>query len=258
MLATDPARGFITEHAHYLDDAGFWQAHAVRLGGPVVELGAAVGRIAVSLAAAGLSVIAVDSDAAMLAVLMERAAEAGVQARITPLLGDMAHVALPCPTPLIIVPMNTLQVLVAPDDRRALFASVASALPPGGEFIFDLTVPDLRDAVAAMGNIIPTGQHRDSATGDVLVHSAVFDVVDPTTHTVDFRVIIDRHLADGSCAHDERRHLVHLYEPAEVGALVEAAGLTTIAVHAGFHGEPFDPTHAERQVWRCVKPGGPE
>ena len=36
-----PARGFIAEHAHYMDDAGFWEAHAARLGGPVIDLGAA-------------------------------------------------------------------------------------------------------------------------------------------------------------------------------------------------------------------------
>ena len=42
-----PARGFLAEHAHYDEDAGFWEDHADRPGGPVVDLGTAAGRIAV-------------------------------------------------------------------------------------------------------------------------------------------------------------------------------------------------------------------
>ena len=99
-LALSPARGFIAEHAHYVDDAGYWEAQAARLGGPVVDLGCAAGRIAVPLAAAGHDVVAVDADPEMLAVLMERAAEAGVADRIHPVAAPMQHAPLPAGVPL--------------------------------------------------------------------------------------------------------------------------------------------------------------
>ena len=72
-----PARGFMAEHAHYDDDAGFWERHADRLGGPVCDEGAAAGRVSLRLASRGHEVWAVDTDPEMLEVLVERAAGAG-------------------------------------------------------------------------------------------------------------------------------------------------------------------------------------
>lgn len=255
MVTTTPARGFIQEHAHYLDDAGFWERHAARLGGPVLDLGCAAGRIAVPIASRGVQVIAVDDDPEMLDVLAGRATEAGCAGRITPVVADMAAFMPPPDLALVIVPMNTLQVLLAPDERASVFGRVAAALRPGGEFIFDLSVPDFDDITARLGEVIPTGTYRDSATGAVLTHTAVYDALDLPSRTLDFRVIIDRDLPDGTRTHDERPHRVHLYDPDEVRSLLTRAGLEVRALHAGFHGEPFDAAASERQVWRCARPG---
>ena len=254
-VSISPARGFVAEHAHYRDDAGFWESHAVRLGGPVIDLGAAVGRTAIPIAALGIPVVAVDADPDMLAVLHERALHAGVAGHVTTLEGHMGACALPGDATLAIVPMNTLQVLVDADARRRAFADIAQALRPGGEFIFDLSVPDLDDIGERLGHIIPTGEHTDEDSGAFLAHTAVYDAIDVDTRTLDFRVIIDRTFPDGTRGHDERHHHVHLYTPDEVQELVTGAGLEVVAVDAGFRGEPFDPQHSERQVWRCRRPG---
>ncbi|MFZ4756101.1 MAG: class I SAM-dependent methyltransferase [Miltoncostaeaceae bacterium] len=249
-----PARGFIAEHAHYMDDAGFWEAHAARLGGPVIDLGAAAGRTAIPIALLGIDVIAVDSDPEMLAVIRERAGGTPAAARITLVEASMEGAALPTGAALVIVPMNTLQVLLDPDDRAQCFAHVAASLRPHGEFIFDLAVPDLDAIEWALGDTISTGRSRDPASGDVLVHTAVFDSLDRATHTLDFRVIVERAGTAGSTQRVERRHLVHLYTHDEVQALVQSAGLTVLAVHSGFSGERFTDS-SERQVWRCAHPG---
>ena len=254
VLHTSPARGFVAEHAHYGDDAGFWEAHATRLGGPVLDLGAAAGRVAIAIAGLGIPVVAVDADPEMLDVLSERAEQAGVAALIETVVGRMGACALPGDTALAIVPMNTLQVLVGADDRAATFRSVAACLRPGGEFIFDLSVPDIDDISARLGEIIPTGQYVDPATGVRLAHTAVYDAIDASHRTLDFRVVVDRTFPDGTTAHDERLHHVHLYEPDEVHTLVTDAGLEVLTLHAGFHSEPFDAVRSERQVWRCRAP----
>lgn len=254
VVTISPARGFAAEHAHYRDDAGFWVGHAERLGGPVLDLGAAAGRVAIEIAAAGVPVIALDADPEMLQVLRERADAAGVTTRITLTAGRMEECDLPSDLPLVIVPMNTLQVLVDADDRARTFAHVAQALRPGGEFIFDLSVPDLDDIADRLGEVIPTGTHLDADSGAMLVHTAVYDAIDPHTRTLDFRVIVDRTLPDGTPVHDERTHHVHLYTPDEVRALALNAGLEIVALDGGFAGERFDPHHSERQVWRCRRP----
>lgn len=253
-LQTSPARGFIAEHAHYVDDAGFWEAHAARLGGPVLDIGAAAGRVTLPIAALGIPVVAIDADAEMLTVLRERARAAHVDAPITTAQARIGQDPLPGDSALIIVPMNTLQVLVHPDERACAFRHAAAALRPGGEFIFDLSVPDLHDISSHLGEVIPTGHSTDAATGAVLTHTAIYDAIDLSSRTLDFRVIIDRVFADGSTAHDERPHHVHLYTPDEVRHLVDDAGLEVVSVHAGFRDEPFDPIESERQVWRCRRP----
>lgn len=244
-LVISPARGFVAEHAHYLDDAGFWQAQAARLGGPVVDLGCAAGRVAVPLAAAGHDVIAVDADPEMLAVLGERASQAGVASRIQLVAAPMQHAPLPPGVPLVICPMNTLQVLLEPDDRRAVFGAVSRALAPGGEFIFDLSVPDFDDIAAHIGVPLPMGTSIDPDTGDALVHTAEYRSVDPDTGTAEFTITVER-----PARTDHRHHRVHLYAPDEVPALAREAGLAAGSVHAGFAGEDFDPVESERQVWR--------
>ncbi|MDA2953243.1 MAG: class I SAM-dependent methyltransferase [Actinomycetota bacterium] len=254
VAVISPARGFIAEHAHYMDDAGFWEAHAARLGGPVIDLGAAAGRTAIPIALLGIDVIAVDSDPEMLEVLWERAEGTQAAARVTLVEGLMQDAALPTGAALVIVPMNTLQVLVDPVDRAQCFAHVAASLRPGGEFIFDLAIPDLDAIEWAIGDTISTGRSRDPATGDVLVHTAVFDSLDRTSHTLDFRVIVERARAAGSTQRVERRHLVHQYTYNEVQTLVASAGLTVLAVHSGFRGERFTDS-SERQVWRCACQG---
>jgi SAM-dependent methyltransferase len=254
VVTTSAAQGFVAEHAHYCDDAGFWLAHAERLGGPVLDLGAAAGRVAIDIAAAGIPVIALDADPEMLQVLRERADAAGVIAPITLMTGRMEERDLPSDLALVIVPMNTLQVLVNADDRARTFAHVARALRPGGEFIFDLSVPDLDDIVDRVGALISTGTHHDADSGAFLVHTAVYDALDRDTRTLDFRIIVDRTLPDGTQVHDERSHHVHLYTPEEVRALAVQAGLEIVAIDGGFSGERFEPQHSERQVWRCRRP----
>jgi SAM-dependent methyltransferase len=254
LLHTSPARGFMAEHAHYSDDSGFWDAHAMRLGGPVLDLGAAAGRVAIPIALLGVPVVAVDSDPEMLDVLRARAEEAGVAALVETIEGRMGACALPRDTALAIVPMNTLQVLVGADERDATFRDVAACLRPGGEFVFDLSVPDLDDIADRLGDVIPTGTHLDADSGALLVHTAVYDAIDPDTRTLDFRVIVDRTLPDGTPVHDERTHHVHLYTPEEVRALALNARLEIVALDGGFAGERFDPERSERQVWRCRRP----
>jgi 2-polyprenyl-3-methyl-5-hydroxy-6-metoxy-1,4-benzoquinol methylase len=58
-------------------DLDLWLALAARTGGPILELMAGSGRIAVPLAAAGYEVTAVDLDPAMLARAAAAAAVAG-------------------------------------------------------------------------------------------------------------------------------------------------------------------------------------
>ena len=247
-----PARGFIAEHAHYDDDLGFWEAHADRLGGPVCDLGAAAGRVSVRVAARGHEVWAVDTDPEMLEVLMERAAREGVADRVHPVTGSMTD---PLPTPgagLVMVPMNTLQLLLSADERATCMRHVADGLRPGGEMIFDLAMPHLQVTADLVGYVLDTGHSVDPDNGDLLLHTATFDEADPATGDVALRLMIERIHPDGSRTSVERAHRLHLYDPDEIPGLATAAGLRVVSVAGGFRGEPLA-QDCERHVWRLAK-----
>lgn len=250
--ARDEARRFAAEHAHYDEDIAFWRRHAARLGGPVLDLGCATGRVAIPLARDGHEVWALDRSRSMLDELRGRLAgeDPGVAARVHPVEGDLARVGLRRRFALVAVAMNTLQVLTDPADRRAAFRCVRDHLAPGGELIFDVALPDVAEIEGSMGEERPGGRFRDPATGEVLTHSAWYDDWDPDTHTLAFTLRIRTRNGDGSAREALRRHRVHLFTPEELGGLLAGAGLRHLEASGGFDGRPLRPG-GERQVHRA-------
>lgn len=251
-MSDDEARGFAREHAHYVEDLPYWRAAAARLGSPVLDLGAAAGRVAIALARDGAEVWAVDRSPAMLAELERRLGgePEEVRARVRPLRGDLRTLDLGRRFPLVIVAMNTLQVLVEPRDRRSCLRAIRTHLAPDGELIFDVALPDPDEIASSLGVERPGGAHRDPGSGATLVHSAWYDRWEPDSHTLEFTLRIDERRDGGPPATTLRRHRVHLFTPEELAVLLDEAGLEPIAVHGGFDGAPLGPG-SERQVYRC-------
>jgi SAM-dependent methyltransferase len=111
----------------YEADLDLWTELARDAGGPVLDVGAGTGRVALRLAGAGFEVTALDRDPELVAVLSERAEEEGLD--IETVVADAADFELPRRFALIAVPMQTLQLLA---ERDGFFASAARALLPGG------------------------------------------------------------------------------------------------------------------------------
>ncbi len=251
-MSDDEARRFAAEHAHYTEDIAFWRAAALRLRGPVLDLGAAAGRVAIPLARDGAEVWALDRSPAMLAELRRRlAAEpAAVASRVHPVAGDLAHLDLPHRFRLVMVAMNTLQVLTEPADRVSCMAGVRRHLDAGGEFVFDVALPDVEEIVDSMGVERDGGVHTDPETGAVLRHSAWYDRWDPGTHTLEFTLRIRETPPQGPPREALRHHRVHLFTPDELASLLAGAGLEQVEVLGDFDGSPLDDL-SERQIHRC-------
>jgi SAM-dependent methyltransferase len=255
----DEARRFAVEHAHYDEDLPFWRAAAARAGSPVLDLGAATGRVAIPLARDGHEVWAFDRSGAMLAELARRLERepADVRERVRLVRGDLAELRLPGAFPLVIVAMNTLQVLIEPADRLACLRGVREHLANGGELAFDVGLPDEDEIVATMGVERPAGTHRDGAEGPLLVHSGWYDRWEPETATLEFTLRVEERLPQAGGATEGaparvalRRHRVHLFSPEELAGLLAQAGLVAIEVAGDFDGSPLRPG-CERQVYRC-------
>jgi SAM-dependent methyltransferase len=109
----------------YSADLPLWRHLASEAGGPVLDVGAGTGRVALDLVRAGHDVTALDIDAELLAELERRAGDLPVRT----LVADAAGFDAGTTFALVAVPMQTIQLL---PEREGFFASARRAVAPGG------------------------------------------------------------------------------------------------------------------------------
>lgn len=146
MTAGDLVRWHDLECGGYDEDVALWRMLAAEAGGPVLDVGAGTGRIALDLAAQGHEVVAFDLEPALLDALRDRAAARGLA--VDTVAGDATALDVgDRQFALVIVPMQTLQLLGGPDGRRTFLARARDVLRPGG--VFAAALADALDAFDA-------------------------------------------------------------------------------------------------------------
>ena len=118
------------ENGAYEADLPLWRELALAAGGPVLEIGCGTGRVAVDLGRHGHHVLGVDIEPAFVATLRERALSQPIE--VSADVGDVRTLDVTGEFALIIVPMQTIQLLADADERRAALAGMHSHLAPRG------------------------------------------------------------------------------------------------------------------------------
>jgi SAM-dependent methyltransferase len=113
-------------------------------GGAALELAIGTGRVALALQERGVEVHGVELSAHMVEQL--RAKRGGAELPVT--IGDMAGVRLPRTFRVVYLVANTIMNLTEQDEQVAVFERAAEHLEPGGTFVLEVIVPQLRDAPA--------------------------------------------------------------------------------------------------------------
>lgn len=165
--AGDPAIWQDVEFGSYVADLPLWTDLVEQNGSPVLELGAGAGRVSLTLARTGATVVAVERDPDLAAELGRRAEREDLA--ITVVAGDLRELTsldLGPPLMLAIAPLHLIQQ-VEPSERQELLEALAGLLSPGGDFaatvvdessflsegiagdggneVGDAPVPDMRD-----------------------------------------------------------------------------------------------------------------
>ena len=133
----------------YREDLSLWHTLAGVTGGPVLDVGAGTGRVSLDLALGGVAVVALDAEPALLAALEHRAAGLPVET----VVADARGFSLGRRFPLILVPMQTLQLLGGARGRAAFLRAALDHLEPGG--LLAATVADALDCFDAEHDMPP-------------------------------------------------------------------------------------------------------
>jgi len=108
--------------------------------GSALELGIGTGRIGLPLSQRGVPVHGIDLSPPMVAQL--RAKPGGENLPVT--IGDFATTRVPGAFRLAYLVYNTITNLTSQDEQVACFENVAAHLEPGGAFVIEVGLPDLR------------------------------------------------------------------------------------------------------------------
>jgi SAM-dependent methyltransferase len=195
-------------------------------GGPLLELGAGTGRLALPLASHGLAVTAVDASPAMLEVL--RAKPGAEQLRIA--RADMSRLDDAGLTDdnfaVVLIAYNTLFNLADDEAQRACLAGVATRLAPGGHLVVEAFVP-ADDAEPSSDLTVGRVEH-----GEVVLTATVHD---PTE-----QVITGEHIQITEDGRRSRPWRVHYLRPDQLDDLAATCGLTLVDRWSDWDRTPFD------------------
>lgn len=110
-------------------------------GGPALEFAVGTGRVALPLSARGVAVHGLELSPHMAAQLRAKPGASAVPVTI----GDMTTTQVPgAPFTLVYLVANTIMNVTTQDAQLAVFANAAAQLAPGGCFVVEVIVPQLR------------------------------------------------------------------------------------------------------------------
>lgn len=200
-------------------------------GGPVLELAIGTGRIALPLAARGITVDGIELSPAMVAQLRRK--PGGDRIAVT--IGDFADVPVDGAYKLVFVVFNTLFNLLTQDDQVRCFENVARRLTGDGLFLVEAGLPS--EFMGLRGN-----QYVDAERVEVDEVSLDVGRYDPVSQTLDESHIV------------LTREGVRLFPivtryawPSELDLMARIAGLRLKDRWSGWQREPFTAT-SQRHV----------
>jgi SAM-dependent methyltransferase len=188
----------------YAEDLPLWRDLATVHGGPVLDIGAGTGRVALHLAGQGHTVVALDRSPDLLAALRARAAGLPIEIVAADArdfdFGERRFA-------LILVPMQTVQLLGGPDGRGRFLRCARAAIAPGGLVAIAIAdaletfdevrcmppLPDIREIDGIIYASRPVSVHNEA---DAAVIRRIRETVDATgRRTVEEDLISLDHVA---------------------------------------------------------------
>ena len=231
-------------------DLDLYLALGARTGGPILELAAGSGRVAVPLAEAGHRVTAVDLDPAMLGRLRTRAQQAGtaVSGRLEVIEANIVGLQLSGERQfhLALLALNSMMLLGSRAAQRGAFETMARHLAPGGLAVVDVWLPTAADLAHYDGRLSLEYTRLDPETGFVVTKMASAQH-QAGAGTVELTAIYDECAPGGMPRRWVRQDRLRLLDAEDLRGMAESAGLIVEVVAGDYDLEPIS-EHDERAI----------
>ncbi len=189
--------------------------------GAALEFAVGTGRVALPLAARGVPVFGIELSTAMAEQLLAKDEARHIEVTI----GDMATTRVGGSFRLVYLVYNTIGNLTTQEQQVACFANAAAHLEPGGCFVIEVVVPDLRR--------LPPGEDAR-----VFSHAPGYVGYDRYTNLVAQQATSHHFVADGSGVRELRTPFRYVW-PSELDLMARLAGLSLLDRWAGWDRSPF-------------------
>lgn len=227
-MAADPyaidAAFYDAIHGDGGDDLDFWLPLVTEHGGPVLEVGAGTGRIALPLARAGHAVTALDSSPAMLAIARHRVAAENLP--VTFVEGRLPGAELLAAAfATVILPNDVFLACASEDEQVRALRAASTLLAPRGRLAIDVAGPG--HWLDPDGNGEPILAWSGDVGGERLEVWHVRDD-DLATQTRRLRIRYQVTGAAGQLRHVQSEHVLRYVTFPELTSMLEAAGLRVL------------------------------
>jgi SAM-dependent methyltransferase len=189
--------------------------------GRALEFAIGTGRVAVPLAERGVPVTGIELSRPMIEQLRAKADEVAIPV----IAGDMATTRAPGTYTVVYLVFNTISNLLTQREQVACFRNAARHLTPGGRFVIELGVPDLRR--------LPPGQQATVfASEPGYIGLDVYDVL--------HQRLVSHHFTFGDGRQARLSRSPHRYIwPSELDLMAQLAGFELETRHADWAGAEF-------------------
>jgi SAM-dependent methyltransferase len=199
----------------YVEDLELWRELAGD--GPVLDLGCGTGRVALDLAEHGVPVVGLDTDEVLLEELRRRASKLPVET----VRADVRDFDLGRRFPVVLAPMQTVQLLGGPAGRAGFLRCAKAHLEPGG--IFAIAVAEDIQTFDEVEEALPLPDVRED--GGTVYFSQPVSIKDEGDR---FEIQFVREVIDPHGGRTSGRSVIHL-DQLDAGQLeAEAAGFTVL------------------------------
>lgn len=190
-------------------------------GGHALEFAIGTGRVGIALAERGVPVTGIELSHPMVDRLRAKVDEAALPV----VVGDMATAVAPGEFALVYLVYNTISNLLEQAEQVACFRNAARHLTPGGRFVIELWVPELRK--------LPPGQQAT-------VWHTEPGYIGLDTYDVLRQRVVSHHFRFGEGKEARLTRSPHRYIwPAELDLMAQLAGFELESRHADWSGADF-------------------